>query len=334
MEIGDFGSKVLLTGAGFSKPFGGRLAREVWSDLIGFPSVQNDNVVKRLLLENQNYEEALGSLLGTNGPDQHYIALEEAIYHSFSKMDGVVSNSSFGKGYGVNVYAFQDFLNSFRGKDASYLFTLNQDLLVERRYYNHPPGIGPQRPGIPPPPGQMSTNVTWFAPHRIQMDDSQLVGLPDEDIASNPPQLRGYLNYIKLHGSFDWRTTDKGLMVMGVDKIDQIAKSPLLKWYADVFETVVCTGDVRIMAVGYSFYDLHINRVLAKAVRECRAKVYIWNTNVDGVRKALEASEDGKCIWSSLLGFCSDSMESVFPGSQDKTEIYSSMRQTFFGLVG
>jgi len=42
MDIGNFSKRTILTGAGWSRTWGGRLAQEVWEDLIGHQNIQGN----------------------------------------------------------------------------------------------------------------------------------------------------------------------------------------------------------------------------------------------------------------------------------------------------
>lgn len=330
MEIGNFGKRVILTGAGFSKPFGGRLAADVWSDLICHTSVQANARLRELLLANQNYEEVIAAVASEPFCETDYLQLEQAVLQSFSKMDYAISAATFGDGYGVNVYKFQEFLNFFSGPDAGYIFTLNQDLLLERHFYNHKRPV--QRPGVPAPQGQKGTNECWFEPFRIRLSEDQIVQMWKEQATEPKATLLGHINYIKLHGSMDWRGFNRQMMIMGSGKASQIENSPLLAWYQDIFRTVVNSGQVRILAQGYSFKDEHINSILSTACTDAGAQIYIWNPALEQIKATLASTPEGRTIWSSLIGFCSDSLEVVFPGNQTDSPQYESMRSTFFRI--
>jgi hypothetical protein len=81
--------------------------------------------------------------------------------------------------------------------------------------------------------------------------------------------------YIKLHGSIDWLQDDQGLLlIMGGRKAHSIAESPLLAWYQEVFRKLLTQARVRLMIIGYSFGDDHINAILTEAVKT-GAKLFI-----------------------------------------------------------
>jgi hypothetical protein len=81
-------------------------------------------------------------------------------------------------------------------------------------------------------------------------------------------QLRGNFTIVKLHGPLNWQTASpQSAMVVGTAKTKQIAASPLLAWYLDVFKSVLPTGDVRLLAIGYGFGDEHVNAAIADATK-------------------------------------------------------------------
>jgi hypothetical protein len=84
----------------------------------------------------------------------------------------------------------------------------------------------------------------------------------------------GWQPYIKLHGSYNWRTETGHLLIIGGAKSIDIAKVPLLTWYHEQFRKLITMPDVRLMIVGYSFRDKHINEHLEAAAR-VGAKLFI-----------------------------------------------------------
>ena len=74
------------------------------------------------------------------------------------------------------------------------------------------------------------------------------------------------LHYIKLHGSFNWMSSDgKRIMVIGHKKESQIANEPLLKHYFEQFEGELSREGVQLLLVGYSFRDEHINKIISQS---------------------------------------------------------------------
>ncbi len=97
--------------------------------------------------------------------------------------------------------------------------------------------------------------------------------MPDEGelkVRQDHQHLRNErLVYIKLHGSSCWQTYDgKPQMVIGLEKERDIAREPILRSYLAIFKMVL-TKTKRLLVIGYSFREDHINRAIALAMAEC-----------------------------------------------------------------
>jgi hypothetical protein len=123
---------VLLTGAGFSKNWGGRLAREVTNDLM---SRLQGNQHLLQLLNRANFEDVLAQVQGEIGSsnresENRLNLLQDAITSVFDRMNHQFEERQFEFSNDV-AHSIQKFLVRF---DA--IFTLNQDLLLEIHYKN------------------------------------------------------------------------------------------------------------------------------------------------------------------------------------------------------
>ena len=75
--------------------------------------------------------------------------------------------------------------------------------------------------------------------------------------------------YFKLHGSSNWYDeTGRRMLIMGGDKTTAIQNSTLLRWYAEQFDLHLRRGNARLMVIGYSFNDPHINRSIIEASKQ------------------------------------------------------------------
>jgi len=119
-------------------------------------------------------------------------------------------------------------------------------------------------------------------------------------------------------------------MVVGAQKAGQIAASPLLKWYFDIFESVLSVGDVRLLIIGYGFRDEHVNATIADAIEHYGLKVFIWDTGPN-LRDRVLAAPHGASLWKGLLSMATRPLVEVFPSNQAETEEYRRIRQTCFG---
>jgi hypothetical protein len=134
-----------------------------------------------------------------------------------------------------------------------------------------------------------------------------------------------------LHGSINWSDdSERPGMVMGRRKKAMISSHPLLSWNYHIFESVLASGDVKLMVVGYSWGDDHINDVIADAVKGHRLKLYSWNTlpPQDLIRPQYRGPE----ILAGLAGYWTRPLTEVMPpkptapGSPE----YDNVVRTFF----
>jgi hypothetical protein len=58
-DLRQFNQRVLLTGAGFSRNWGGRLAREMWEEIFSHPAIQKRVLLQTLLLRMPLFEDVL-----------------------------------------------------------------------------------------------------------------------------------------------------------------------------------------------------------------------------------------------------------------------------------
>jgi hypothetical protein len=88
--------------------------------------------------------------------------------------------------------------------------------------------------------------------------------------------------YYKLHGSSNWRSVDNSaLLILGGDKGRDISKVQLLAWYQMEF-ALLTRQSARVMIIGYSFADVHINDLLIAAAA-AGAEFFIIDTSGIGV---------------------------------------------------
>lgn len=262
---------VLLLGAGFSRNWGGWLASEVIGELCG--RLVNEPDVVRLLMNKRNFEEVLAQLqqearTGESDACDRLARMEQAVRDVFQDM-----NNAFAQFPNMEFSQFVQ--NSVQTYMASFdaIFTLNQDLLLEMHYkielHRSPyhQWTGSYFPGVTPPPNWHSLgpeeriNLMWAAvdaEHFTKERDTQPI--------------------FKLHGSVNWQDKEGGhLLVMGGSKESLIEHSKLLTLYQDKFSEYLCDGSTRLMVVGYSFSDIHINQVLIDAAANHGMSMYLVN---------------------------------------------------------
>lgn len=254
---------VLLTGAGFSRNWGGRLAREFNATVA--MRLQSDPVLADLLKRNLNFEEALADLQNEAAVSARPEArarldkLESAIVDAFGEMNRNLGTANFEFSNDRN-FSIKEFLALF---DA--IFTLNQDLLLEAHYHNPPDNLsltsarrwlGPVLPATEVIPDASRTGL--FDPLSVRR---RPVSSPRSVVIEGQ-----YQPYFKLHGSMNWHDPNGGrLLVMGGNKPTSMTRHSILAWYADKFLEYLSRPGARLMVIGYGFRDNHINTLIEKA---------------------------------------------------------------------
>jgi hypothetical protein len=242
--------KILFTGAGFSRNWGGFLAKDVSGLLVSHRNFSCAPEIRELLLRSKNYEEAYAKVM-RRSPESLNL-FDAALVDVFTKQDRLTSRPSRTVN-GHQLRQFLGLLNDMAGGGAAFVFTVNQDLLLERLLlHQHPQALWP---GI-------NRRFNWLEPQGRDWTEGDLYDIEDREA----PYPQGQLNYVKLHGSFDWRLRGRPLLIAGEQKEDAVRHSKLLSSYYETFERALTTPPVDILVIGYSFSDRHINRVFGKAL--------------------------------------------------------------------
>lgn len=318
---------LLLTGAGFSRNWGGWLADEAFEYLLGCAEVTP--FIREQLWRSRGlklgFEDTLREMrdLHTNSQDGRYQselrAFETMLEGMFHTMRIGFTNTAFEPGQteariGPQPTPMRDFLCRF---DA--IFTLNQDTLLEQKYSQSNLLQG--------------SSGKWFEFQSPGLTDALVNGQkfasPGVFIPASPPFAVAERRqpYYKLHGSSNWRTSDNSaLLILGSNKNSEINKIPLLAWYQTEFARLSQQPPVRIMIIGYGFGDLHINDLLIAAAAS-GAEFFIVNTGgvdvlasargTDGISSQLKAALQHSIIGASRRYL----KESLYSDTVERTKI-------------
>jgi hypothetical protein len=330
VDLGNIWKHSALLGAGFSHNWGGYLASEMWGAMLGDALIERSARLRQLLLEEPDFEVALAEVRVREDryTDEDRAALEAVVRNAFDLHDQNLRHK-LGDIDGA-VPLWQDFYEMMlrplvdapnERRARSFLFTLNQDLFIERALCRSHP-IAPRLPGVS---WNFNSDVPapWFpkTPGRWHLDLLD----PKADIASVATadfgriELGGAcMNVIKLHGSYNWRTTGPGdeVMVLGGAKEVSIARYPILSFYFDVFRSVCLTEGMRLLIVGYSFRDTHVNEIIAQGVREKGLKLFIIDPKPPSqLRSQLVLGRYGD-IWEGVHAYVSRPVSEAFGRSR------------------
>jgi hypothetical protein len=281
----------LLTGAGFSRNWGGWLADEAFEYLL--TRAELDTGLRSLLWRFKStggFEAALASLQigyshqGASSDKERLVALTKALVDMFDAMNKGYYDLAFepsGHGNKSNLDVCR-FLSWF---DA--IFTLNQDALLELKY------IGPSYDTV------RSLDTRWqgsYMPYVDFLNKSDVDGLAHPCDFPMVPNLNLALKdrqqpYYKLHGSANWFSgnPDERMLVMGGNKPELIKQFPILARYHAEFAERLSRPGARLMIIGYSFRDEHINQTIVEA---CKKGLQIFIVDYNGL-DVIDTRKDG-----------------------------------------
>jgi hypothetical protein len=316
---------VLLTGAGFTHNFGAPLAADVWSLIFNHRSVQNAPSVRALMLVNQDFEAVYHLVrTGSGFSVADRDAVREAVICAFDTIDETVRTWLFdGRSpYQVNIYGLQRFISRFAGtrEKPGFYFTLNQDLFLERHYYNGP---RPNLLGVQHHPDWFTSTWSRTTPEHRRFLSGARVG-------ADSVQGHDFL-YIKLHGSSNFYTSgSRPQMVIGSTKSEQIGGDPLLASYWNLFLDVLASRK-RIFVIGYGFGDEHVNQVLAASVRQHGSHLYVLTpaAALEFV-PMLRSRPHGEDVLQGLRAHYQAGLAQVFPEDQSESGVLRRINTEFF----
>jgi len=198
-------STILLTGAGFTKSFGGYLADEMWGAIFNQPEINKHPRLRACLLKNISFEDAYAEVWDDPSFSiDEQTAFSDALGRAYDEMDKEIQKFT-----PQGSAACVDLIKLFAGsgeEEQGFIFSLNQDLFIERflnvdRRFDNRAWL--DMPGL--------DHTLWFSNNapRKDLDIEYLFTLAE---AQQVAQLRdrfwsepgAHLSYFKLHGSDNW----------------------------------------------------------------------------------------------------------------------------------
>lgn len=314
---------ILFTGAGFTKNFGGFLGSEMWSFISNHSLIQEHQKLKDLLFTELNYEYAYNIVLDSKlYNEEEKNAIKQAVEDAYKKLDDPIKKWNFNdrNPNSLNIYGLRKFLSFFNGsgQEKGFIFTLNQDILMERQFNCIPLGMLP-----------ISKTPFWDL-EREHFQRTPDAGDIKSDISSCGDRL-----FIKLHGSYGWLSSSgENQMVIGGDKmkLKYINKEPLLRWYFDIFEEIIGQDNKKIVIVGYSFKINYINNLLLEGVKKHNLRLYIINpTNPSEFRTRIENVFKGKdfIVFWKAINYFPHTLIDIFPHDQHQhpTALFQNIKE-------
>jgi hypothetical protein len=293
----------LLTGAGFSYNWGGPLASDVFGALLGDKDM--DQHTRDLLFDSGGaFEKVMADLqISTDPTDQkRHETLITAVAGIFNGMNNTFMHMQFEFENPPSVqHSMASFLSRFHA-----IFTLNQDALLEQHYN---PMIGPpmnwghlQLPGM--------KFMQPFRPTGARQDKFAIME-PNSPFTTFGS---GAQPYVKLHGSVNWVESNMGkrILIMGGQKAVSIGLYPILKWYHEEFRKMLLRPSAKLMVIGYSFSDTHINDAIVDGLN-AGLKLFVIDPYA---LKALQNDPRIGKARSALIGYSDRPLKTTFGGDR------------------
>lgn len=325
---------ILMTGAGFTKNFGGFLANEMWAKIFNYREMQVKPVLKNILLNNFNYESIYHTIFDGNYSDDEKETINKAVLGAYEMLDDIAQNyiPATDSSKSAILYGVKKIIDrlSWKQGQINFFFTLNQDLFVERLISGT--NIPITTPYMP----------RFFIPNsiysRLPINDADFKTVPAQDKLDTTKHATTLspdeFHYIKLHGSFGWKASDgSNKLVIGRNKENQISNEPLLSWYFDLFKQVLFQREMELLIIGYGFRDDHINKVIVEAIEQHGLKLYILSpTDPRNFKNELGKADQvyGDQIFSALSGYFQVNFKDLFPPDGNDTGAWRELKEIFF----
>jgi hypothetical protein len=323
---------VLLIGAGFTANFGGFLASEMWSRLFNHREVQRYPSLVHMLKQDFDFEAVYHQVMyGTASTPQEQHAFHTAVLDAYAQLDEAVRYCwAPGGSCPISRHGVGNLLEDFAstGNERGYVFTLNQDLFVERWHLGtnkllRTPGMDIRHRS----PCNDDRDIPTSTVPRIDDLEAQHDQYEEERAAH-------LLYYVKLHGSMNWRTSDgREVLVIGGDQPGQIGREPLLDWYFEIFQQVLSTPHRRLLVIGYGFGDEHVNEVIARAITQHGLCLFVIcpmppPTFKDALPR--KSPQYGRTLWEGLSGYWERGLQDIYPAYDPHTRLAGEIRTALF----
>lgn len=270
----------MLTGAGFTKNFGGWLASEMNAEIAKRVLTSCEDQQRAVKLHQAfcrgNYENVYARLCNEDSSLQPF--LSKQIEDSFTEMHRdiktvLLPDIAKTASYQTNLFKFVSQI-----KDCCQMpffwFTLNHDLLMEK-FFNDPENQLPSP--IPLTDGLNLLNNGRILAYGSERD---ITTAEFPEFKSLNDELSSF--YIKLHGSINWKSGDSRFpIILGSRKYRQISSQPFLRKQFDFFKQRVQETDILIVW-GYGFRDDHINKIIFKCSRDS-CHFILWTPSTCGI---------------------------------------------------
>ncbi|MFA7685279.1 MAG: SIR2 family protein [Candidatus Gracilibacteria bacterium] len=314
---------VILTGAGFTRNFGGFLGKDITAMIFNSPLVQTSDNLRKLMTDIPDFESAYFEVFNNKIYSQsERVNFQKAVEEAYKLLDDTIKHWVFdGKNEPNTYFLFGKLFTLLIGasNERGMFFTLNQDLFMERQCGYRPPGAA-------------RFPETFYGVGGRELESKDFVTLSDyeiEETVEREIESNAGSQYIKLHGSYGWLSNDGShRMIVGKNKLDDINSIPLLKYYFEIFKRTILEGNKKkILIIGYGFQDPHINEVLLEGVEKHETKIFVINPSDLGSFVENLANSTPPCskLLKGLGGYYPNVLKDILPPNQSFTPVFENL---------
>jgi hypothetical protein len=298
----------------------------MWSEIHNRFLKLSDNLeaekLRSMVKREFNYENLYEDVLRSSefSEDEKNLFFK-AVLGAYEALDDVIREfrQAFYSSDILDLNRIRDFFERLSGKpkERGFLFTLNQDIFIERYCYGG--NIGPSLPGL------QVENKRFVSKESRPLQEIGYVKIAQNDNAGYQKvdfKNQSKLFYVKLHGSYDWRDDDnQEILIIGTNKPSRISSNPM------------SLPNMKLMVIGYGFRDKHINEAIAKAAKESNLKIYILNPQDPEtfLFKTLGINQwASEAIWKAVRGYFQITPKEMFLRNPIHTSVVNDLYKTFF----
>lgn len=290
---------VLITGAGFTANFGAPLASDIYEKIFNSKEIQGNDILNGIIknkmnIRTANYEKIYQDVIyNASYPSEEKKILRNILFKvlmddidKYCRTPNFNKKSSNGKSILEHLHLFLIKLSNTN--DKSIFFTLNQDMFIERqcnqlssdylsessdhvrrklreRGHDTENPICFKRLGVNH--YKIGKNSKYDTRNDIEINSFTVREAKNEFKKWREGKSLHCL-YVKLHGSQDF-VDEQGnrVLITGTHKTSQISSSGLIEYYNEIFDNTLSYESCRIIIIGYSFNDEHINKSIIKALK-------------------------------------------------------------------
>ena len=105
-----------------------------------------------------------------------------------------------------------------------------------------------------------------------------------------------------------------------------------MKEYFRIFEDVLNSGQTKLLVLGYSFRDRHVNEILEKVIQK-GAKIYVVDPSALSAMKTHMGGNGASKVWENMSGYFPYKMLDLFRHNGEPTAAWKQLLSSYFEVA-